>query len=276
MDSNAMAQDARGECSILIVDDEPAIVHEYVEIADSLGYSCSFTYDARTALRMVATQPDIGIIVTDVQMPELDGLTLLDELSARFSALRPIVAVVATGYGSFDAAIQAMRYNAVDFLSKPVSREQFAAALRRASARWAQLAAKAPPVSVEPENDETSPANGAESAQQLAEHIRRVLRNRQKRQDFIEPTLISDAAWDILLDLTSARLEGAPVAVSSACAATGAPLSTALRHVRNLVDAKLVRRWQDPNDRRRDLLELTDEAMSVMTAYFAATGRALG
>jgi len=45
------------------------------------------------------------------------------------------------------------------------------------------------------------------------------------------------------------------------------PLSTALRYVRSLVDAGMVRRWKDTEDRRRDMLELDDRTMEAMTRY---------
>jgi DNA-binding MarR family transcriptional regulator len=46
-------------------------------------------------------------------------------------------------------------------------------------------------------------------------------------------------------------------------------MSTALRQIRNLVDMGLVRRWSDPDDRRRDLLEIEDGAMEAMRRYLA-------
>jgi len=70
-----------------------------------------------------------------------------------------------------------------------------------------------------------------------------------------------------LLDLAEASLRGEAVPASSASATTLVPLSTALRHVNNLVEAGLVRRWTDPKDKRRTLLELEPHAKAAMHRY---------
>lgn len=58
-----------------------------------------------------------------------------------------------------------------------------------------------------------------------------------------------------------------PTPTSSASATTQVPLSTALRHVNNLVSAGLVRSWTDPADKRRTLLELEPHALAAMQRY---------
>lgn len=271
------------QCHVLVVDDDRACLDEYAEIVDSLGYRCARAPDARSALHILAEDDRIGIVVTDLQMPAMDGISFLDELSARFAPVRPIVALVVTGFGSLDTAVQAMRFNAIDFLSKPVSRDSFSAALRRASNRWAQLVGQlrlaamsgaGGPLPVGREGGESAPAGNEAPAvpdqAALLAFVRSVILSRQKRADYLDADLFSDPAWDILLDLTSARLEGKAVPVSSACAAAHVPFSTAFRHVGHLVESGLVRRWKDPADRRRDLLELHDETMTAMTRYLTA------
>ncbi|MDE2621225.1 MAG: winged helix-turn-helix transcriptional regulator, partial [Sphingomonadales bacterium] len=103
--------------------------------------------------------------------------------------------------------------------------------------------------------------------------VRGIMRMREKRANFLDGQLFSDPTWDILLDLTAAKLEGKPIPVSSACAATNVPVSTALRYVRSLVDAGMVRRWKDTEDRRRDMLELEDRTMEAMTRYLTDVRR---
>ena len=50
-------------------------------------------------------------------------------------------------------------------------------------------------------------------------------------------------------------------------------MSTALRHIRILVEKGYARRWQDPNDRRRDLLMIEDRALKAVTDYLTALWR---
>jgi len=270
------AENGPARCRVLIVDDDRDALEEYCETATGLGYGCECATNPAAALQQIAENNDIGIVVTDLQMPGMDGLSFLDELSSRFSAVRPIVPIVITGYGSLDSAVQAMRYNAKDFLSKPVTTENFGAALRRASRAWNQLfgsfrlMALTPPEAVSPGGAPaapTGPLSPEAERQEMLAQVRNIVRMREKRSDFLDRELFSDPTWDILLDLTSAKLQGTPIPVSSACAATNVPLSTALRYVRSLVDAGLVRRWKDTADRRRDMLELEDKTMDAMVRY---------
>lgn len=273
--------DARIRPRVLVVDDDPECLAEYVETVSALGYACQGLGEAAEALRLIAADPGIGIVVTDVQMPGMDGLTLLEELSARFMAEQPLVTLVITGQASLENAVQAMRSSALDFLSKPVGVADISAALRRASMRWHHLAGQARLRSLARLAREQGaagarakaaplPAQGSPAL--LQAEVRSIMRARRKRMEFLDPELFSDPAWDILLDLTSAALDGKPVPASSACAASHAPLSTALRHVRQLVDAGLVRRWQDPFDKRRTLLELEPAAFEAMKAYLLSRG----
>lgn len=85
----------------------------------------------------------------------------------------------------------------------------------------------------------------------------------------------TDPGWAMLLDLMSARLAKRPVPVTSACVAAGVPATTALRWVDQLAQAGLVQRLPDPTDRRRILLELTEEGSRRMEVYLRAIGRIL-
>lgn len=264
------------QCRILVVDDDRATAEEAVEAARLLGYHCSFALDAGTALRTIAEDETIGIVVTDVQMPGMTGLSLLDELSSRFASQRPLVTLVITGFGSIDVAVAAMRNEAADFLTKPVSREDLAAALRRAMRKWLRLCGERSLAALSaslrgPAAEAGQPAAPAPLVPvddaELLKITRKLVRMREQRGQFLNPALFSDPMWDILLDLTSARLEDKTVPVSSVCQAAGVPMSTALRQIRSLVDMGLIRRWSDPLDRRRDLLAINDEAMAAMRQY---------
>lgn len=259
------------EFRVLFVDDDPECLAEYVEMVEALGYSCCTAESAPAALRAIASDPSIGIVVTDVEMPTMDGISLLDEINVRFSQARPIVTIVVTGHGSLGRAVSAMRASATDFLSKPVSRDDLAATLRRSSLRWAQTVSQMRLASVR--NAASQEAATPDKPRDMSAVVRSILKSRQRRAEFIGPNLFSDPAWDILLDLTSARLEGKVVPVSSVCAAAAVPMSTALRHIRQLVDSGMVRRWQDPSDKRRDLLELEPDVMAAMIDYLETVTR---
>lgn len=100
-----------------------------------------------------------------------------------------------------------------------------------------------------------------------------MVKERRKREDFLDSELFADPVWDLLLDLTSARLQNSPVTVMSACAAAQVPTTTALRYLRQLEKQGLVRRWTDPTDKRRVFVELCDETFEAMVGYFQSLRR---
>lgn len=267
-------------CRILIVDDDPVCLAEYEEIVDSLGYDCVSADSATGALQLIAADQRIGIVMTDLRMPGIDGLALLDELSERFLGVRPLVAIVVTGDPSLNSAISAMRSNAIDFLSKPVALPNLSASLRRATSRWVRLAARSQLSALQRDGTkDPEPGQPAQNVSNRASPSREdlqavadwIVRHRRSRTRFFDPELLTGPAWDILLDLAAAGLKGEKVATSSACASTQVPLSTALRHVNQLVEAGLVKRELDARDRRRTLLELEPQALELMVRFLASS-----
>lgn len=103
-----------------------------------------------------------------------------------------------------------------------------------------------------------------------ADAVRAAIRVRRVRERFFDATLFADPAWDMLLDLMAARIEGEGVAVSSLCIAAAVPPTTALRWIRTMTEAGLFLRRADPADGRRIFIELSDEAADGVTGYFAA------
>jgi DNA-binding MarR family transcriptional regulator len=108
------------------------------------------------------------------------------------------------------------------------------------------------------------------------EEIRKILRLRRLRDQFFDPTLFADPAWDMLLDLMAARLERVQVAVSSLCIAAAVPPTTALRWIKAMTDHSMFERCADPDDGRRIFIQLSDAALRGMARYFGAMKKAGG
>jgi CheY-like chemotaxis protein len=257
---------------VLVVEDDLATLTAYGELLSGLGYEPILAESVSTALQVLSQQASIGIVLTDLNLPVMGGLDLLEEVACRFALQRPIEMIVATGNGSLDIAIQAMRLRASDFLTKPVSSADLSAALRRASRSLAgeRLRPQSKTGEQPPAADPTTPVvpadRDAPSDEDLLAMLRTLKRSSDQRSEFFDQTIFGDPCWDILLELTAARIQGQTVPVSSACTATHLPFSTALRHIRRLVDLGMIKRWQDPDDRRRDLLDVEDAAFDSMKA----------
>lgn len=95
------------------------------------------------------------------------------------------------------------------------------------------------------------------------------------RMKFFPTGLFADPAWDMLLDLTHARLAGKRISVSSLCIAANVPATTALRRIGDLVGSGLAVRIKDENDGRRVFVELTDDGFARMGRYLESVLKAM-
>lgn len=268
----ALKQASKG-CTILVVDDDPACLDEYCDAIANLGYTVGSASSAPDALKQIAESSEIGVVITDLEMPAMDGMSLLSEISNRFSPHRPIVTLLLTAHSNLQVATKAMQSQATDLLTKPVSTEQLAEALRRASAHYFTAAYRFqitaltkrldPPIL----RDRSAKQDIKPTEEELQAFTRMLLKFQHNKSKFFDPAVLTGPSWEILLDITEATLRGESVPASSASASTHVPLSTALRHVNNLVEAGLVQRWTDPNDKRRTLLKLEPHAVIAMQRY---------
>jgi two-component system response regulator AtoC len=112
---------------ILVVDDDPLSRQFLTEAVQSLGYTALAAQGGEEALERVAeAHPDL--VLTDLRMPGVDGLTLTRELHQRWEEL-PIVVI--TAHGSVQTAVEAMQGGAADFLLKPTSPEALRVVIER-------------------------------------------------------------------------------------------------------------------------------------------------
>lgn len=110
--------------------------------------------------------------------------------------------------------------------------------------------------------------------------IRRAICRRKYRRQIFGEALFGNPGWEMMLDLADAKLSGRQLSVSAVCLAAACPPTTALRHLRRLVDAGLVARHPDPADGRRVYTSLTDKGARLLALHFdddtpvrAAAGR---
>jgi two-component system response regulator AtoC len=116
---------------ILVIDDEPGLRHTISLILREDGHEVETAADAATALASLAAS-DAALIVCDVRMPGIDGLAFLDKYRA--AAGRALV-VMMSAYGDDDAAVEAIRRGAYDYISKPFRADQLQLVIRKAIER---------------------------------------------------------------------------------------------------------------------------------------------
>ena len=113
---------------ILIIDDEKDLVEIFSEELTRLGYSTLCAYDGKEGLETaLSKRPDV--IVSDINMPKMDGLTMLDHLNQAGSKI-PVVFF--TAFSDTIKIQRAWKLGAFDFLEKPTSVETLEALVKKA------------------------------------------------------------------------------------------------------------------------------------------------
>ena len=116
------------DAQVLLIDDDPHLRQALAQTLDLAGLRVAALEDARgVAERLDRDWP--GVVVSDIRMPGVDGLQLLEQLHARDPEL-PVLLI--TGHGDVPLAVQAMRAGAYDFLEKPFANEALLDGVRRA------------------------------------------------------------------------------------------------------------------------------------------------
>ncbi len=127
-----MEQSLARPYNVLVVDDEmdvPEIFRQHLRRDVRRGrYRLYFADSGVQALRCFDEQPDIDLVVTDINMPEMDGLALLERLSESGRELRT---VVLSAYGDMKNIRAAMNLGAFDFVTKPVDFEDMRVTIER-------------------------------------------------------------------------------------------------------------------------------------------------
>lgn len=117
---------------ILVVDDEAdleiLIKQKFRQKIREHQYEFVFAVNGKDALAKVQQYPDIDIVLTDINMPEMDGLTLLGKLNEAAPLTK---AVIVSAYGDMDNIRTAMNRGAFDFITKPINFDDLALTIEK-------------------------------------------------------------------------------------------------------------------------------------------------
>ena len=117
---------------VVVIDDEADIRDLLALSLEDAGYEVHTAADGQAGLALVAK---VGppLVVTDIRMPRMDGLAVLEAVKKKHPDTE---VVVATAYGEMELAIRALQLDASDFISKPIDDAALHLALERAKARY--------------------------------------------------------------------------------------------------------------------------------------------
>jgi two-component system response regulator FixJ len=114
--------------TVHVIDDDEAIRRSLVFLLDSAGLTAR-AHDSAVSFLAAADIAPVGIVITDVRMPDITGLELVRRMRARGMA-HPVI--VMTGHGDVSLALEAMSCGACEVLEKPFEDETLLAAIRAA------------------------------------------------------------------------------------------------------------------------------------------------
>jgi len=101
--------------NVLVIDDEPNMRHMLTALLEKAGYAVTVAADGVNALSILESKA-FDLILCDVRMPRMDGLSFLKQITEQGLTATTIVM---SAYGTIDTAVEAMKLGAVDYISKP-------------------------------------------------------------------------------------------------------------------------------------------------------------
>ena len=280
---------------VLLIDDEKALLNALTAALESDGLKCEKAITAGEALSILDKTASIELIISDIRMPGMDGITLLKQVRERYRDRPWLQVIFITAYATLENSVDALRLAATDFLYKPVRREVLVNSARSALGKAAQLKgdlefklqgaghldrlaeelqmlkALIKPVAVEPsQNLPEENSTKRKSTPLSKERLLALVQSNEIKKKLFKDDLFSDPVWNMLLDLMQQSLMGNEVAVSALYYSSGAPIATASRRLTEMESAGLVTRLQDPSDKRRQFVTISQDAYNMIEQYFRA------
>ncbi|MFH1538848.1 MAG: response regulator [bacterium] len=114
---------------ILLVDDEVDFTENMAELLDSRGYNVTAVNSGADAIRALEYEGNFDVMVLDLKMPGMDGITTLKEVKKLDLFTETLIL---TGHGAIDTALEATKLGAYDFLTKPCGIDELVAKIEGA------------------------------------------------------------------------------------------------------------------------------------------------
>ena len=121
--------------TILIADDNRTTTETLCTLVERRGHTPFAAFDGAQALAILESE-SIDVLLTDLRMPHVDGMKLLQTVKERWPE---VVVIVVTAYGSIQTAVEAMQLGAFDFLSKPYDNQELQVKFDKAVAQKAMV-----------------------------------------------------------------------------------------------------------------------------------------
>jgi DNA-binding NarL/FixJ family response regulator len=116
---------------VLVVDDQPLIVEELCEFLESSGYRCVPCESSLQAIERFSEDAEIGLVLSDLHMPDMDGIQLIQALQRLAGKHRAFEAIMLTGRADKQDVIKALRAGIADYYQKPIDLDELLEGVKR-------------------------------------------------------------------------------------------------------------------------------------------------
>ena len=114
---------------ILVIDDEKNYLLVLQTLLEDEGYTVTAISDPETALAFLA-ESEVDVVVTDMKMPKVSGREVLQHVKKSWPYI-PVL--IMTAFGSIESAVEAMKYGAFDYITKPFSNDELLLSIHNAT-----------------------------------------------------------------------------------------------------------------------------------------------
>ena len=114
---------------ILIIDDEKNYLLVLQTLLEDEGYTVTALNDPETALAFLS-ESEVDVVVTDMKMPKVSGREVLQQVKKNWPHI-PVL--IMTAFGSIESAVEAMKYGAFDYITKPFSNDELLLSVHNAT-----------------------------------------------------------------------------------------------------------------------------------------------
>jgi DNA-binding response OmpR family regulator len=240
---------------VVVVDDESDAAREMAACLSNAGLSCIPVSRPWEAFRLLAEEGRPHVAVIDIRMPELSGLQLVERLNAVNRPDRAEVILV-SGNAVFDDAVAAIRLGVRRLICKPLDLAELVREVKTARIEYDLRTGRV----------QSSAQRGGGVA---PSSIDTLVAQSRWRERFFPKDLLSDRCWRMLLELYRARIQGRQTSLTSLGLVSGLSMATALRKIHTMHETSLVTYSDDPADKRRKFVSLSDMGLERMENFLA-------
>ena len=257
---------------VLVVDDDEAGLCDLTGSLKRAGLKCDGASTGWKALEILMRGTRPSVVVTDIRMPELDGIELAQRLTRMELSEQPEIIFI-SGNAELDHAVHAIRLRARDLFTKPIDLRRLIQIVKEVQLeRRAPFPSTAVPSPQTFEEGADAPAQTRQfDVSSMSVSVLKSLRSLHRaRTEYLPDGLPVEASWEILLDLYVSELRMERISLTAIGGSSGVPLTSALRRMQELESKELIARVPDEKDKRRAAAQLTEKGRLAVQSFIRA------